>query len=96
MEKLLEFDKSAQTIHDEISSKLKGTAIYKVYNISYKEDGEISLAILEFEDANPYIISSIIYNPNHRIKNMGIPACEGEMEHLKLDDNWYYECLDWN
>lgn len=49
------------------------------------------VAIIEKNERVRYV-----YQPNHPIVSSKLPACISELDYMKINDNWYFECEDWN
>lgn len=95
-----DFDQNATQIYREIKNSLRGSRVNYFFNLLY-EDGKLRKGYFNYQNFNFWdyhflLRTRYVYQPGHHFKSYKKPACLGELDEQKINDDWYFECEDWN
>lgn len=90
-----DFDEQSLEIFDSISTYFADTKVREIYNLVY-EDGKLVYGNFELISDNYPDRHRYVYQPGHSVKSLSLPKCLGELDSMKIDDNWFFECEEWN
>lgn len=88
-------DDDAKKIFNDIRTGLNGTNVVGIVNPEYK-NGKIIYGEFSFRTLHPFDRVRYVYKPNHKITSTQQPKCTGELDYMDLNQNWTFECEDWN
>lgn len=89
------FTKEAKEVFKEIEDALNGSEVTGLDYMIY-ENGKLKIGYFEFPSHNYFDIFRYIYEKDHARKAPTNPYCAGQYYTLPINDNWYFECEDWN
>jgi hypothetical protein len=89
------FDDDAKKLFNDIHVGLDGTNVIGIVNPAY-ENGKIIHGTFDFHTLNPFDRVRYVYKLNHKITSTQPPKCIGELDYMDLNQNWIFECEDWN
>ena len=85
------FDELAQTDFATVAETIGTTGVELYYLSDLTYDSEHKLSYVEFHlAAGPY---TYIYSPGYTALPEDMP---GEVEHSRINEDWYYMWMDWN
>lgn len=90
-----EFTEESKNIFNKVTDLLEGSEVTGFFNLSY-ENGKLKRGYFDFPSYNFNDRFRYIYKPNNNTKDSKHPYCAGELWWMKINDDWYFECEDWN